>query len=85
MVVGNRIGKRRELCRVGSGVEVGLIQADACNGVYFKDRIVGCAVGCVTAVRTVIAGTPMMALWEVWAYESRLQKVPEGAFSESLG
>ena len=38
--------------------------------------------GGVTAERTVPAGSPMIALLEVWAWESRLHKVPEGAFSE---
>ena len=32
-----------------------------------------------------LEGIPMMALWEVRAWESRLHKVPEGVFSESLG
>ena len=45
MVVGNRIGKRRELSRMVGGIEAGLIQADVWNGVYFKGRIVGRAVG----------------------------------------
>ena len=41
MVIENRVGKRRELCRMGSGSERGLIEADVCNWVYLKDRIVG--------------------------------------------
>ena len=42
------------------------------------DDMSSAVVQSVTAVRTVPAGIPMMALLEVWAWESRLHKVPEG-------
>ena len=41
MVIGNRFGKHRELCRIGSRSEGGPIEADVCNWIYLKDRIVG--------------------------------------------
>ena len=41
MVIGNQVGKRRELCRMGSGIERGRIEADVCNLIYLKNRIVG--------------------------------------------
>ena len=41
MVIGNRIGKRRELCQMGSGIERGPIEANVCNWIYLKNCIVG--------------------------------------------
>ena len=41
MVIGNRIGDRLELCRIGSGIERGPIEVDVCNRIYLKNRVVG--------------------------------------------
>ena len=41
MVIGNRVGTRLELCRLGSGIQKGPNEADVCNWVYLKNRIVG--------------------------------------------
>ena len=44
MAIGYRIGERRELCQIGNGVERGYIEANVCNCIYLKTRIVGITV-----------------------------------------